>query len=178
MSTFCSEEFGILTRIEDLRDEVHRLKAVATAVMTGCDDLHERGKMTNDLEPEGLFAYGPTDPGCCPLCKSNHGSIQRAIVAFSNHGVQAVLVVSTPALRCDLAEAGIDAGDVWEVKKRPDHGLWVWTGKIVVFCYGGTPDSGEDWDVEYRGEWTPLTDEDWGLLRDGGTELSPLMEGV
>lgn len=121
-----------------------------------------------DATPEG----DKRDNSICPNCDDNHHGPQKAIVAVSAHSTSAVVVWSTPALACDMREAMLDAGDVWDLSKV--DGLTVWEGHIIVFSCEGP--EGTDWDVDYQGTFRPMAEADWALLRDEVQPGDPIVE--
>ena len=94
---------------------------------------------------------------------------QKAVVAFGAGGV--CLVWATDILRRDLEEMGEGGEDVFPPGQgdNPDHGIWVWEGHVVGVVHPSTPDRPEEYDVEYRGEWRPLTDAEWEAVTEQRT---------
>ena len=104
--------------------------------------------------------------------------VQRAVVAFAhNHDSteKTVIICCTPHLACVIAEAlsNSDGGEFLQGSAQDSIGesdlLAVWEGQIVNVTYPSTPDRAEEYDVEYRGTFRPLTDDEWAAVRAGRT---------
>ncbi len=119
------------------------------------------------VAPEGF-------DGCERCGDENAFGVQRAVVAFAhNHDSteKAVIVACTKHLACDIAEhlSNTDGGEFLEGSADDSIGegdmLAVWEGQIVNVTYPSTPDRPEEYDVEYRGAFRPLTDVEWAAVR-------------
>jgi hypothetical protein len=99
----------------------------------------------------------------CPICGAQPNGILRVLVAFSQLNKNACVVAADRHFICDSAEAGIDAGDIWTPgkEKTPDHGLWVWEGRIVYTTTPDTPNGPAEFDVDYERKWREPTTEEW-----------------
>jgi hypothetical protein len=106
----------------------------------------------------------PSHQTGCSLCgETDTNAKYRVLVAFSRLNRNACVVAADKHFLCDSSEAGIDAGDIWESGKHgvPDHGLWVWVGRIVYTTTPNTPDGPSEFDVDYIGEWREPTAAEW-----------------
>jgi len=94
---------------------------------------------------------------------------QKAVVAFSEMITDVAILWSTPDLRTEITESMLRSEDFFEhgagsPTLNPDQGIWVWEGEIVGIVYPSTPDSAEEYDVEFRGGWRRPTTKEWGAL--------------
>jgi hypothetical protein len=104
----------------------------------------------------------------CLRCNGSLG-VQKAIIAFSSIRNSSVVVASTRHIRCDLMEACIDAGDIFDLNM--ETGLRVWEGRILYSSTPNSPNGPEEFDVDYVGKFRQLTDDEFDLIRSGITEL-------
>ena len=102
----------------------------------------------------------------------NNGEILKAVIAFSSgaDGIGTAILWCSEQLRDDMRGAGVDPDDCFMTNRGA--GVFVWEGKIVSYTYPSTPDSAEDYDVEYKGTLRDLTDAEWALLREGKNPLT------
>ena len=96
-------------------------------------------------------------------CGGDHYGPQWAIVAIGLMG--AAVVACSPALACDMREAGIDADDMWGFDESDKGTVLAWDGKIVVSAWDG-PD-GRDFDVDYEGTFRRLTEIEISSITSG-----------
>lgn len=95
--------------------------------------------------------------------------LQTAIVAFCSVTTDVVILAASPDLIREIVEGMIGAGDVFEHGQgdNPDHGIWAWEGRIQEVRHLATPDHPEEYDMEFKGKWRELTDDEWSKLRQG-----------
>ena len=93
--------------------------------------------------------------------------IQKAVVAFSSLTTNVAILWCTPFLADDIENAMLGCEDVFPHgdDNNPNQGIWIWEGKIIGIIYPSTPDTAQEYDVEYRGEWRPPTEEEWTAIR-------------
>jgi hypothetical protein len=106
--------------------------------------------MSDYVKFVGLLDAGPKDyeNPPCEFC----GEEQHALLAFGVNGYSAILQ-ATPAVICDMREAGISPVDIWGVSP----GLYEWHGYIRYRSNG----EGYDPDVDYDGDIKPVTEAQW-----------------
>jgi len=80
---------------------------------------------------------------------------QKAVVAVSMFGGNAVVVSATCGVGLNMNEGGIDASDAWPSAEISFWGLRVWEGCILEVRH-----SDGDIDVEFRGTWRELRTEE------------------
>jgi hypothetical protein len=101
--------------------------------------------MSDYVKFVGLLDAGPKDyeNPPCEFCGTTHHEEQHALLAFGVNGYSAILQ-ATPAVICDMREAGISPVDIWGVSP----GLYEWHGYIRYRSNG----EGYDPDVDYDGD--------------------------
>lgn len=116
------------------------------------------------MEQEGIQQEHPRFP-----------DVEMAVLAFYNDHSGTIVWTNDGYVQHEIGELCV--GDVFEFlldKDAPDHGIWVWEGKVSFYGGGYNMDGYEPSEPVYKTIcWRHPTDEEWQALKEQRNPFEP-----